>query len=242
MSLSPNAITHFTDKLETIKSIMTTGFKIKYCREKIVLGENEIVIYVPMVSFCDIQLYKINEHIIKYGCYGIGMKKEWATRNKLNPVLYVNQSSFLSENLAQLISHLGNTSDDDSFFKNFDVFRFIKNYEGILERKEKSPQTYRFADEREWRYVPPIDWDGIPILRDKDKEDKSIDMYNQFAKQSIELPITPDDIKYIFIKNDGEIESIINHISSIFTDSTQAHKVETLKTRIITHEQILTDI
>jgi hypothetical protein len=38
------------------------------------------------------------------------------------------------------------------------AYRFMKNYEGRLVRRNREIiENYRFADEREWRYVPALD-------------------------------------------------------------------------------------
>ena len=239
MSLSPNSIIHFTKKLDTIKSILRDGLKAKYCKETICISEEEISFHVPMISFCDIQLHKVQEHIEKYGCYGIGLSKEWAYRNKLNPVLYINKSSHLTKNL--LKSFKSTTSDTDNvFFEKFDVFRFMKNYEGLLKRNDTT-NNYRFADEREWRYVPSLDeWQKYPIyFPDKDDE---LTQLNLNLKSAVCLKIEPDDIKYIFIESEDEITETISIIDSIFSSKNTTDSINKLKTRIVTHDQITTDI
>jgi len=97
MPVSSNALIHFTNEKERLKSIFLENFRVGYCKETPVVGGFGTACFVPMVSFCDIPLSQIRDHISKYGDYGIGLTREWGIRNKLNPVLYLEPSSFLSE-------------------------------------------------------------------------------------------------------------------------------------------------
>ena len=88
MGLSSNSIIHFTSEKENLKSILKSNFRPFYCREEIIIDNRPMTYAAPMVSFCDIPLSEIKSHINKYGAYGLGLTKEWAERNRLNPVLY----------------------------------------------------------------------------------------------------------------------------------------------------------
>lgn len=63
-----------------------------------------------MVSFCDLRLSELAEHICTYGCYGIGMSKKWAVDNMLNPVSYWSRKAVLPEvwmrNMDLLLEHV----------------------------------------------------------------------------------------------------------------------------------------
>ena len=85
MGLSPSTLFHFTSK-SGLKGILKDNFKLKYCLEKINHREKPVEIAIPMVSFCDIKISEIKEHIEKYGYYGIGLSKKWAFEKGLNPV------------------------------------------------------------------------------------------------------------------------------------------------------------
>ncbi|MED8860686.1 abortive infection system antitoxin AbiGi family protein, partial [Escherichia marmotae] len=92
MSLHPKILFHFTDK-DGLLNILEHTFKISYARERI-QGKNEIREFgIPMVSFCDIKLSDLKDHIDKYGDYGIGLNKAWANSKGLNPVWYVSKNS-----------------------------------------------------------------------------------------------------------------------------------------------------
>ncbi len=75
MALSSNSLIHLTQKKEALIGILENNFKIKYCYEIINTSSGKINAAFPMVSFCDIPLSQIKEHINKYGSYGIGLKK-----------------------------------------------------------------------------------------------------------------------------------------------------------------------
>jgi hypothetical protein len=83
---------HFTNQAESLFDILKAGFWPKYCLEDIGWQNFEKFDYIafPMVCFCDIPLSRIAEHTGYYGSYGIGLKKEWAEKNALNPVLYIS--------------------------------------------------------------------------------------------------------------------------------------------------------
>ena len=149
MPLSSNTIIHFTKTSEALKGILQTNFKIKYCQENIKLQE-ELHYAAPMVSFCDIPLSQIKDHIGKYGAYGIGLTKEWAQKNKLNPVLYIQSDSFLSESIDESYREI--TTSEPVIFseltngqKNWlNILRHVKNYEADLSRGGEVIKKYRF--------------------------------------------------------------------------------------------------
>lgn len=75
--LSANTLIHFTRSKENLKKILEENFRIYNCRESVILGGKPSEFYVPMVSFCDLPLSEVKDHISKYGNYGIGMTKAW---------------------------------------------------------------------------------------------------------------------------------------------------------------------
>lgn len=247
MPLSSNSLIHFTNDKESLKGILEDNFQIFNCRESVVLGGRRTSWVIPMVSFCDIPLSEIKDHISKYGHYGIGMTKEWAVRYGLNPVLYMAQNSMLSESYRKAWNSALDSSEDEDLWgeeeRNLcDVLRYIKNYEGDLVRKGTTINNYRFSDEREWRYVPPHSEDYEFLVSEPwyangaNKHDADTKLL------PLRLAFEPGDIKYIIIDNDTEIGEFIDHLRRAKGKNYSLHEVERLATRILTVEQIKSDI
>jgi hypothetical protein len=100
MAVTSDTLFHFTKSRTNLERILVERFKITYCKENFqLLGKPSGEYYYPMISFCDLPLGSIKNHIAKYGCYGIGMTKEWGIKNKLNPVLYLENSSNIAKDV-----------------------------------------------------------------------------------------------------------------------------------------------
>lgn len=240
MPLSSNCVIHLTDTIDGLLGILKTNFHVRYCKEEFECGALSAEARVPMVSFCDIPLSEIKDHIEKYGNYGLGLSKEWAKRKGLNPVLYFEQTSLVAKGVSTLYDEL---TSDKSKIKNskvsgavLDILRYTKNYEGELTRKGVT-KRYRFSDEREWRYVPPIDSCSHPALQSESNQKDALDDNNT----QITLDFEPNDIKYIIIRDDSEIENVIDCLRRV--KGNFSHRdVERLTTRILTSEQIRLDV
>ncbi|KIF54174.1 abortive infection system antitoxin AbiGi family protein [Vibrio owensii] len=252
MGVSSNSIIHFTDSLDAIKGIIKNSFKLKYCREYIYIGDDSYVdILVPMVSFCDIPLSEIKEHIDKYGSYGVGLTKEWARKNHLNPVLYIDKNSFLNKTLGSAVEsyiiskHQGKNPLHALPIEDrpvIDILRYVKNYQEDLKRKEETIPDYRFYDEREWRYVPDVNED-IGFCFDRDKLEGFEDVYadSQEKLSDLKLSFSPEDISYIIINDDSEIHEILRFLKETMGGEFSYKSIERLSTRILTVAQIKGD-
>lgn len=251
MGLSSNSLIHFTNNITNLVGILQDNFKIKYCYESIE-SKNGLYLLIPMVSFCDIPFSQIINHAKKYGNYGIGLKKEWAEKNGLNPVLYIEKNSTLGENffdkLKELnkgtVTKISELSDDQKHI--FDIFRYLKNYQGDLKRNGKQEiKNYRFSDEREWRFTIPIKSEALMfgnvqkvngdlIKIKKMKEDLNSTIINE------RLIFEPEDISYIIINKESERDKIIRTLETI-KGKFPLEQVKRLTSRIISTEQIATD-
>jgi hypothetical protein len=233
--------------------ILKDNFKLKYCRETIDTNKRKFDLLIPMVSFCDIPFSQILSHVENYGCYGIGLKKVWAEKNGLNPVLYVDKKSSLSENFFEHIYKM-NVGEEKKITGltleekyTYDIFRYLKNYQGDLKRAEKKiVKDYRFSDEREWRYVLPVQsehmmFGQIPLT--KSNEDEFIKKAKAYLNGKIEsekLYFEPEDINYIIIKNETERDDIIRTLENV-KGKYPHEQIKRLTSRILSSQQIRSD-
>lgn len=251
-SLYPSILFHFTTK-EGMFAILRDAFKPSFAGERIVGNRRSTKFAVPMVSFCDLRLSELKDHMSKYGSYGIGMSKSWANQEGLNPVFYVNKHCTYTSNfiaaVEQLHKHIDNLEDpgqhataSNAYMHILNTYRYIKNYEGDLVRRNgKTTKNYRFADECEWRYVPDLDvtpFSFFPIERLSSPEGKA--EANQRIS-NLRLEFEPEDIRYLIIDRDEERLELIHHLEQVkgrFSDETRRR----LASRILTAEQIKNDV
>lgn len=250
MALYPNILFHFTTR-QSLYEILNSTFKVSYARERILGGNKLKEFAVPMVSFSDLRLSELKDNIGTYGKFGIGLTKDWAITAALNPVMYASQHSLFTENFIKGIEdffRLVNNSSDSTgkyeiaYNNTINTLRYIKNYQGDLIRPGKTTITnYVFANEREWRYVPPIDdniLSFVPIDKIRTPQQKSY--FNQKVSHK-KLNFQPDDIKYLIVEKDSDINPLIAHLRQAkikFSPDT----VDRLSSRILTYEQIERDV
>jgi hypothetical protein len=269
-AISSNTLFHFTPKKEFLISILENDFRPRYCFETLScvevhspLGLGRIHDFaIPMVCFCDIPLSLTGKHLNTYGNYGIGLTKEWGMKNGLNPVLYVHFASTLKSMVNDSIEVVNNLDFDnrkhklseiadvpinvDLLWETFDYLKFFtKPYQGPFKRPEKTIENVRFYDEREWRFVPRkkegdqwkkymYEWD----FNDEIRKQEQNDLIYQDDKAA--LMFTPNDIKYIIVKEESEILDVANQITQI-KSKYEPHERQLLTTRIISAQQIKED-
>lgn len=263
MAISASSIIHYTEEFETLCSILSEkGFRISYCSEKVVTRGNKSFSFgIAMISFCDIPLsdYKKqfkrskDENLGYYGDYGIGLSKEWAKKNGLNPVLYIDTNSYAGTALrksVELFKNLNaktNTDIKSRELKEFEKNEFAqfacyaKNYQGDLHRKGKCvKKQYKYYDEREWRYVPQSDKiNDLGVILDNDDYLKNKDTHNNQIKE-FNLNFSISDISYIIVKDETEISNLILLLKRTFKEE-NSNDLEILFTKILTSSQIFLD-
>ncbi|KKL71802.1 hypothetical protein LCGC14_2091250, partial [marine sediment metagenome] len=103
-------------------------------------------------------------------------------------------------------------------------------------------EEIRFYDEREWRYIPEIKntdepfWVNIEVAKEPD----GIDSLNRLISDNSDLRLSfePNDIKFIVVKKENEILSMLDKVINIKRDKFSYRDVQILTTRIISMEGI----
>ena len=253
-SLYPDILFHFTSSKTNLFSILDDTFRLSYASETLLGPATSKSFALPMVSFCDLRVTELKYHMTKYGNYGIGLTKDWANKMGLSPVLYLSRHAEIVDTLSRgiddlydiLINHTEPAQEikmRNAYNASFSTLHFVKNYQADLTRKNKLYRDFRFADEREWRYIPNLFVDRDLCVLNPSQIDTSAK--KQFANTRINmhtLHFQPDDIKYLIIKDDREINELIRVIRNIKGPRFSSDIVDRLMTRILTSEQIHYDI
>ena len=191
-------------------------YSLEHIREENFIESSVLDIAIPMISFSDINFpSKLND---EYGHYAFVMKKEWAVKNGITPVLYLEKKSDgmrLLNSIEYLISRMLNlTRENDlplsktvkdlqKYFISY--LQFIKNYKHEDWKEKKLEPNYCFYEEREWRYVP-IDENDCSFVKFIHKEkdyDREKEMLNRKANQYV-LNFTLDDLAYLILDKEQD--------------------------------------
>lgn len=260
--ISANALFHFTPKIEYLISILENGFYPRYCIEDIGAFTPKKMglklVAQPMVCFCDITLSMISPHLDKYGRYGIGMNKSWGSNKAICPVMYIDNNSTSSN----LINHIHwNTfvaslkemqSNCTEITAGFLALRiFFKALNGKLYSNGKfSDTTYNFYEEREWRYVPVYELSRLgnsnPIFRafleeEEFNNETFRNKHNDLLSKNCSLNFAPEDIKYLFVSDKNELNTLVDYLESKYTKDKGQTETWNLYRKIIITSELLED-
>ena len=248
MQISSDSIFHLTKSKEILINILTEGFKFSYCRDIFKNGNSIINFYTPIVSFCDIPLSQIEDHVSKYGKYGIGLSKKWAQRMRLNPVLYMDKESFLFESYLTVYKEYitkkagfnwKELSEPEKGI--IEILRYTKMVQDDLYRESTGMiYDYKFSDEKEWRIAAGFSEEYSMLLDGfiVDAGERKHEM-NQHL-ENLRLEFEDDDIKYLIFENEEERVEIIKDIRLIkkFNNEQQ----DLMISKLICYEDISRDI
>ena len=244
MTISANTLFHFTKDLNTIVSILETKFYPRLCLEDTVIPQFPFRLAIPMVCFCDIPLSQIADHTSKYGNYAIGIKKDWAIKQSVTPVLYVHENSLISNTIISEMRELGKkkSAEEDittKVMKYIDTICLMKRYQGFDDRLKRD---IRYYDEREWRYVPPRQSrDQFCYLIESEYKKDDIRALIDKENEKYGVVFNPDMINSIIVEKESEILQIKDSIEKI-KRSFSFESVQLLTTRILSMERIREDM
>lgn len=128
--ISTSCLFHYTKSLETLRGILTSGFRFSLVMEALprigwgtspltALGIQRTYNDNQVVCFCDIPLTLAADHRGHYNSYAVGLTKEWAMANNVSPVRYVHSDSpgFSGELMEFLEAHSNRQVLGDEFIQ-----------------------------------------------------------------------------------------------------------------------------
>lgn len=245
MTTRSRTLFHFTKNLNTLQCILTDGFWPRYCAEDTSWHDeaDATTVAFPMVCFCDIPLSKISEHVNFYGGYGLGMTREWAIANNLNPIFYLAGENSLVAEIRTLNDHANLLAKKDRSPAKETlryIYAHIKPVRGVMTvdgtRVEKD-----FYLEFEWRHVPKHNAIEAFLLNETFANPEYRDQENEKTRQHCRLKLTPRDVKYIFVPTDADIPEVINFIQTKM-DNYPHVDTKVLMSRVTSLESIQEDV
>lgn len=162
----------------------------------------------------------------------------------LNPILYVSETSPLTESIrtsfrgaVKLRKDLG---EDDYINSMRHIAAFVKPIVGTMMVKDK-PKRKEFYLENEWRYIAQDG--GIEPYLKRDQYDDALTRQKWNAQAEIhgKLEFSPDDVRYIFVPRDSDIPGLVDFIERKL-DSHSSAKIKLLMTRITSLEHMSKDM
>lgn len=156
--------------------ILKSGyFKLSFCLEQSSYLKDKYNFAYAMVSFADLLEHEIDNHMKRFSADSyICMKKEWAIKNHLSPVIYYTDQAVSTAAFRIIVHNVMDTLQKDisnnlnpgnnpiyiptnllaAYFKQYKGFYFNRNINNF------SNEETLFYTEREWRH--------IPLVRDKE--------------------------------------------------------------------------
>lgn len=228
--MSSNALFHFTGKLEFLLEIINRGlFSSRYVDEDVeylnLLFDSKKAsrVAIPMLCFCDIKLHELGKHVEKYGRFGIGVSKEWAIKNNIDPIHYRNINSentlLYSKALNQAIKDKEENIFGDELITQLAFSKPLYGKMGYTDEK-----IYNFHDEQEWRYVPDFDDTDNDNLLPLIDNVNNPNLMNEFSLRNLSdslkeyeqsfLRLNWDEVRYIFVASQSDLQIVIKTILS----------------------------
>jgi hypothetical protein len=245
MQPKSNTLFHFTKSLNILQKVLEEGFWPRYCQEDMAwfsLPDLEYISY-PTVCFCDIPLSRIDEHVGFYGNFGLGMSREWAERNHLNPVLYLAGSNQLSTELRELATHANKLAEGDQKACRVTmryIYSHVKPMSGTMVIGGNLIQK-AFYQESEWRFVPKHSKIKEYLRKDAHADIALLEEANALSKEHCLLKFTPADVKYIFVQSDADIPLMVDYIHARL-DQYPAAALKILISRIVSLQSLQDDL
>ncbi|HEY0842611.1 abortive infection system antitoxin AbiGi family protein [Methylotenera sp.] len=218
----------------------------RYCLEDVAwLGydAHDYVAY-PVVCFCDIPLSRITDHVGFYGEFGIGLTRQWAEANRLNPILYVAGENNVSSSFRELNEHSHKHTKADQKEAAKVTMRYLLAHSKPAQGKmvvDGKPVEKLFYQESEWRYVPKNKNVKAYLLKSEFENIDTLTSANEKTREHCVIKFGPRDIRYVFVKSDADIPDIVNFIQ-VELDQYPGVDQKILMSRVVSLESLSADL
>lgn len=222
-NLSSITLFHFTSSLEALESILSDGLRFGLFAEK--LPVRNWAYFIRGISFCNIPLSMISEHVEWYGYYAVGLKRSALREIGASPVFYVHSKTkrFPSE------KEVEKTLLENPFLC------YIKQHYGMQFHRSSNEFKYKkFYDEKEWRIFagnPTIEKYSNSKELEKTRKAKDKKVPNEKA-----LTLSPEMIEYIILEKRTDLVEFDSFLKSHFPK-----KRDEYLTKILYYSQIRKD-
>nr|WP_315291167.1 abortive infection system antitoxin AbiGi family protein [Serratia proteamaculans] len=205
-------ITHFTNKFDTLLSIISSNsFLLRYCGEYFGDKNGRVVSNAahPMVSFSGYDSQELPTRRISYGGYGISLHKEWALKNGITPVNYIDKNSPVALGLIALLrSRQLNRLPNHLRLPVIQLKCFTKHVYGYNSYWKRD--NYNFEYEKEWRYVPTAAQIKNNLISiNFSAYEKRKEIYNKKI-ENFRLEFSCKDIRCVYVQNEHERKKIMS--------------------------------
>lgn len=225
-TVQPDTLLHFVSKFEYLRSTLKRReIMPRYCKENfryLNLGAVKDLAF-PMSCFCDIGLQKLESHMECYGGFGVAFPKAWCIEQGFQPVHYLNDKAPLAVDVRRAFKAsqrtLGRSAlGEEEILANYLLHQlmYFKPYQGMMEYRVDGRRHRKcFTDECEWRYIPDLSEEELPMVI---VDDWKINNYlHDFSKALSSYPnasikFNYDDLKYVMIDNASTFADLLSEI------------------------------
>lgn len=220
---------HCTEYSSLCSILSSRRFLPSYCLEDLSVFPKEIMkMAYAVICFADLMEVERDRHMKQFGADSyIIMKKEWALRKSVSPIVYYHDKSFLAEILNNIIAfaaerylQMGQPEDDKFCNSVMLLMGYLKQYEGryLIKKTDKYSEITQFYNEREWRYIPSVTQNEAFYLDEDDYKNEALvkQKKQELIDNGLVLSFELDDIIEVGIplsrKEDFERELQKDHI------------------------------
>ena len=214
---------HCTNYNSLVEILKKRAFYPSYCLEEASYLCGNPRFAFAMVCFADLRQSELKDHMRNFSSdVYIKMRKQWAFKQNVSPVVYYSENSSLSNAIFRSIAiDVSEMKESNPLYKSFNLFMgLLKQYKGHYFNKkvgQMSNNEICFYLEREWRYLPIVQGGEAYFISEQDYLDECFrrEKREELIEHGYILRFVWDDILEIGA-NLKNASYIINGLSSLY--------------------------